>query len=63
MYIYIYIYIMIVVLKPCYFGPLLCYSTGWLNSSQVKWDLISSVTAFVYELPQKLPNDLRFSIL
>ena len=31
--------------------------------SKVKQDLISSIINFVYELPQKLPNNLRLRIL
>ena len=31
--------------------------------SQVKWNLISKVTNFVFELPQELPKYLRLRIL
>ena len=33
------------------------------DSMQVKRELISSITYFVYELPYELSNDLRFRIL
>ena len=29
------------------------------NSPQVKWNLISGIIHFVYELPNELPNDLK----
>ena len=33
------------------------------NSSQIKWNLISSIANLVYELLHELPNDLRLGIL
>ena len=66
-YIYIYIYCVIVLLclqsKPQYF-PI--FQWGF-DSPQVKQDMISNIINFIYEfihnLPDKLLNDLRLSIL
>ena len=33
------------------------------DSPQVKWDLISNIINFVYELPHALPSDLRLRVL